>query len=304
MERDAATMTDTGPDGDSPDRAPAEAFAALGHDHRVAILEALLDLGRAGDEYPASFSTLREHTGVDVSSQFSYHLDALVGHFLRRDDVGYSFRYAGWKVATAVLAGTYHERREFGPADVAGTCPLCGTDELVSSYHDEWLAVDCECCGERLTRYPFPPGGLAGRETREFLQAFDRHVRSHVRLVRDGVCPACYGRMEPTTFSLDETPDHGRPAAYDCERCGNSVHPPPGLLVLPEPEVRSFCRARGVDVDAMPYWELGFCVNDERAVVDAADGWRCRVTVEAGGDALVVELDDALDVVAVEERGD
>lgn len=298
MERDAPTMTDTDP----PDRSPADAFAALGHEHRVAILDALLDLSRSGDEYPASFSTLRERAGVAVSSQFSYHLDALVGHFLRRDDDGYSFRYAGWKVATAVLAGTYHERRTFGPAGVDGTCPLCGTDALAASYRDEWLAVDCESCGERLTRYPFPPGGLAGRDPAGFLRAFDRHVRSHVRLIRDGVCPACVGRMEPTTFAPGELPDHGRPAAYDCTRCGNSVHPPPGLLLLPEPRVRSFCRARGVDVDATPYWELGFCVDDDRTAVDAANGWRCQVTVEAGDDALVVELDGALDVAAAEER--
>ncbi len=274
----------------------AGAFSLVGNEHRVAILEALLGLHREGEGYPASFSRLREATGMEVSAQFSYHLGELTGHFLRETDDGYEFRYAGWTVATAILAGTYDRGDRFEATGIDGTCPLCGAEALTASYVEEWLAVACSACGERLTRYPLPPGALSDRSPPEFLRAFDRYVRAHVGLARDGVCPACTGSMRPVVGDDERTA--GRIAGYWCERCGNRLHPAPGMAPLEAPAVRSFYRERGRQVDEDPYWEYRPCVDDNLAEVVGTDPWRARVRFPVEGDTLVVELDGDLAVAA------
>lgn len=292
-------------DGSMPaDLSPAEAFALLGNDHRVTILQALLDLHRAETEYPASFSALRKQANIDVSSQFSYHLHELTGHFIKHTDKGYAFRYAGWKVATAILAGTYNQRGQFGPASIEGTCPLCGTDALEASYQDEWMQIDCTACGTRLTRYPFPPGGLAGRTPAEFLRVFDRHVRTHVRLANDGICPACTGPMRPVVYGSQEASSHGRIAEYNCERCGNSLHPNLGMFLLEDRAIQTFSRNHGWEIHAFPYWELEFCVTDDCTTAFSSKPWRCQIQVTLDSDSLRVELDEELNVVSTDTRSE
>jgi DNA-binding transcriptional ArsR family regulator len=272
---------------------PAAAFALLSNDLRVDILQALLDLQREGERCPASFSTLRAAAGIEVSAQFSYHLDELTGHFLRKTDEGYEFRYAGWKVVTAILAGTYTDRDAFGPAAVGGTCPVCDTDALEATYREEWLRVDCRHCGTRLTRYPFPPGGLAGRTTTAFLRAFDQHVRAHLRLARAGVCPACRG---PMASAVRGSAEAGRLVECNCSRCGNSLHPRVGTFFLDDPAVQSFLRERDPGFESRPFWEFECCVTDAPTVV-STDPWRARLELVRDGDALTVEFDADLSVV-------
>lgn len=279
---------------------PADAFALLGNEYRVRILRALLDLHQTRAEYPTSFSTLRAEAEMEVSSQFSYHLDELTGHFLKHTDEGYSFRYAGWKIATAILKGTYNQRGEIAAIPVPGTCPCCGTNTLETTYQDEWMEINCRNCETQLTRYPFPPGGLAERSPPEFLRAFDRHVRSHIHHARDGICPACIGPMIPFVNREKTDMSAGRVAGYECTRCGNRLYPSVGMLLLNEPAVQKFYRNREQEVDTKPFWELGFCVDDRRTTVTNEDPWRCEVLVGSDEDTLVLELNEELTVVSKE----
>lgn len=284
------------------DITPADAFALLASEHRVKILRALLDLLQDREEYPAPFSVLRIEAGLEVSSQFSYHLRELVGHFLKRTSEGYAFRYAGWKVATATLAGTYNQRGGFAAIPIEGTCPCCGTDTLEATYQDEWMEIDCRACETQLTRYPFPPGGLAERSPPEFLHAFDRHVRAHVRLARDGVCPACIGPMTPFVNQAEAETITDGAAGYECTRCGNRLYPSIGMLLLDEPVVQAFYRDRELEVDAVPYWEVRFCVDDRCTTVTNKDPWRCEVLITSSNDTLVLELDERLTIISTSVR--
>ncbi|MFQ3295876.1 MAG: DNA-binding transcriptional ArsR family regulator, partial [Halobacteriales archaeon] len=101
---------------------PAEAFAAIGNETRLAILEAIWE----ANERPVAFSDLRETVGMRDSAQFNYHLQQLTDGFVvkvdpneadprgtpssnRRSDGGYDLRNAGEKVVRSVLAGTFNE---------------------------------------------------------------------------------------------------------------------------------------------------------------------------------------------------
>jgi DNA-binding HxlR family transcriptional regulator len=58
-------------------RTAAEAFEVLGNEIRTAMVLELADAG------PLSFSELRERVGVTDSGRFNYHLEKLVGRFVR-----------------------------------------------------------------------------------------------------------------------------------------------------------------------------------------------------------------------------
>ncbi|MFB6206666.1 MAG: ArsR/SmtB family transcription factor, partial [Haloglomus sp.] len=78
---------------------PDEAFGVLGNETRIQILQTL---GEA--DGPLSFTELRDRVGIRQGSQFNYHLDKLVGHFVRKTDDGYELRLAGRRVIYAVLS--------------------------------------------------------------------------------------------------------------------------------------------------------------------------------------------------------
>lgn len=279
---------------------PAEAFALLGHEHRVDILHALLSASREDAEYPASFATLFERTEIGVSSQFSYHLDALTGQFVRRTDEGYELRYAGWEVATSILAGTYTRRAAFEPTAVDGECPLCGGAALEAAYDEEWLTVGCGACDSRHARYPLPPGALHSRSLDGVLAMFDRYVRSHASLATDGVCSGCTGVMDVRT-DPDGGLRGGRVAVCACRRCGNRLYPPLGLFVRDHDTVSGFLSGRTVTASddrpaERPFWELEWCVADDCVDVVGTDPWRCRLEITHGTETLVVLLDDELTV--------
>lgn len=271
---------------------PAAAFALLGHEHRVDILRALLGATQDDVATPLSFARLFDRTDIAVSSQFSYHLDELTGQFVRDTGDGYELRYAGWKVATAILAGTYNERAGFGSSDIAGTCPQCESEGLVATYEEEWLTVSCQACGTRHASYPIPPGVVQSRSVPEVLEAFDRYVRSHMLRARGGLCPACLGVMEIETHA----PDGDTLATGLCRRCGNRLYPPVGLFLRDHETIHWFYREFDSGRRTVPFWELDWCVTDDAATVTETDPWRCRLAVRTDGRRLVLSLGEGLTV--------
>jgi DNA-binding transcriptional ArsR family regulator len=81
----------------------ADAFALIGNETRLSILEALWE----ADEQPMRFSELNEAVGMRDSAQFNYHLSKLTDQYIRKTDDGYELRTAGAKVVRAILAGSF-----------------------------------------------------------------------------------------------------------------------------------------------------------------------------------------------------
>jgi hypothetical protein len=138
---------------------PAEAFALIGDETRIAILEALWHVG----ERPAEFTTLYEMTETDNSAQFNYHLNQLTGHFVRKRDDGYELRTAGERVIQAVVDGSFNAHPDLDPFETGDECTQC-RGSLVATYDEEKLAISCPACGHTHGQYSFPPGGLISRE--------------------------------------------------------------------------------------------------------------------------------------------
>lgn len=93
----------------NPPITPADAFELVGNEIRVGIIQVLQDAYRDGDR-SLPYVTLQSRVGVRDSGQFNYHLQQLVGQFVRKDGSDYRLTYAGQTVASAIVSGAYNSR--------------------------------------------------------------------------------------------------------------------------------------------------------------------------------------------------
>ncbi|WP_121741749.1 winged helix-turn-helix domain-containing protein [Natronorubrum halophilum] len=272
---------------------PADAFALIGNETRLSILEALW----AAEDRPVAFSELRREIGMRDSAQFNYHLQKLAGQFVVQTDAGYDFKHAGEKVVRSVIAGSFNEHPTIDPFPVAGSCVACD-GPLEARYRDEQLAIACPDCGHGHGEYGFPPGGLNDRTREEVADAFDQRVRHLHCLAADGVCPECSGRVE-SHIAEDGACCLGATVRVDheCVQCGYTLCSAPGLRLLDHSRVVSFHRERGVSLDERPYWTLPWCVSDEYTAVVEHDPIRLRVRLPLAGDELRATLNEDLAVL-------
>jgi hypothetical protein len=273
--------------------APADAFALVGNETRLGILEALW----RADEEPVRFSALNDAVGMRDSAQFNYHLGKLTDQYVRKTDDGYELRNAGAKIVRAVLAGSFNEHPELDPFTIDDGCTRCG-EPLVASYDDEMLALDCPDCGRAHGEYSFPPGGLHDRTNEEVLDAFDQRVRHLHCLAKDGVCPECSGRMRTEISNEGECClGVGLRADHVCEQCDHSLCSAIGLSLLDRSPVVAFYRDHGIDLGETPYWRLDWCVSDDHTTVRSTDPWELEIDLVLGDERLRATLDGDLSLV-------
>lgn len=274
---------------------PAEAFAVIGNETRLAILESLWD----APDRPVSFSALRRRVGTGDSAQFNYHLQKLTGQFVRKSEEGYDFRGAGRAVIQAVLSGSLNHDPELGPFDVEGECINCDAG-LHAWYEDEQIHVACPECNRPHADWEFPPGGLEDRTNEEVMAAFNQRFRHLLCLSSDGVCPACNGRTETTIARADEFVDFDVTVDLDCLRCGHTVTSSVGISMLDDAEVVSFYRDHGIDLNSVPFWTLEWCTSDRHLSILDDDPWLLEIDLILDDEQLTVRLDDDLVVVDAE----
>jgi len=270
---------------------PADAFSLVGDETRLGILEALWRL-----EEPARFSEIHDYVGTDTSSRFNYHLGQLTGQFVRQTGDGYELRTAGRRVVQAVLAGSFTDDQDCD-LTIEDECVRCG-ETLSARYTDEMLTIRCPACGHGHGQYSFPPGGLNGRTDAEVLAAFDQRVRHLHCLAKDGVCPACGGRV-------DTTIEEGEPcclgvqirATHVCEQCDREVCSAIGLALLDQSPVVAFYDDHDVTLSEKPYWQLPWCVNDDGVTLVDEDPTVIEVAITEDDETLTVTLDDDLAIV-------
>lgn len=278
----------------------AQAFALLGDETRVAILEALA--GSAED--PPSFATLRERVGVEDSGRFNYHLGKLVGTFVEKTDEGYRLTFAGSRVVGAVYEGTYAEGDAIEPVELDADCPDCrGTLEL--SYTDERITIACGACETPVSAFGFPPGAVAGREPEELPRLLTMHMETLLDRLRAGFCTNCSGPVSPefeTESDADEAHDDDVPIVFECDRCHARADTSLASMLLTEPAVVAFHYDHGVDVrDALP-WALAW-LRESSAEQVAESPPRYAVTASLDGETLRVVVDGALRVQSAERTG-
>jgi Zn finger protein HypA/HybF involved in hydrogenase expression len=268
----------------------AEAFALLGDETRVAILEALA--GHADD--PLSFAQLREAVGVEDSGRFNYHLGKLVGRFVEKREDGYQLTFAGSRVIGAVYEGTYAEGDDIEPVEVDADCQECGAP-LELTYADERVRVGCSECENVDSEFGFPPGAVAGRDAEALPAVLTSHMVTMLDRLHAGFCTNCSGPVSPV-FGREED---SVTVEFACDRCHSSATTSLASVLLTEPAVVAFHYDHGVDVRETLLWSLSWLTDGESEQVSESP-LRYAVTGTIDGERLRVVVDDTLEVVETE----
>lgn len=280
---------------------PEEAFAALSDETRVDILRALWEV----EDRQATFSELREAVGVADSGQFNYHLDKLVGRFVRKTEDGYELTLAGLHVNGAIRAGAYTMAGTIDPVEIDQPCPSCGGTRTFR-YEDETARIDCVDCAFTLSS-PIPPGVFADYDRETAPAVASRYFRTIVGQVSNGFCWYCDGPVELTVRSLAASTEADVPeeltdlpfAHFECERCGAEITGDLGSTLVDHPAVGGFYFDHGVDVRDRPFHTFN-ALDPDRSEIRQRDPFRASVTFSVDGDSLTLVVDEDCDVVDVE----
>lgn len=215
----------SGVDEGSSGLSPNEAFELLGHETRIAILQALwATFESAGRDNALSYTELFEQVDIRDSGNFSYHLQKLTGPFIRSVDEGYELKQTGINVMRAVVEGTVIGDPSFGPTPIDDACPICGR-AIEIAYRDELMTVSCTECEGRipwaddhghLFGAPIPPAAIEGRPVEQAFQSGMVYTLYKLAAFIDGVCSDCSTEVDT---SIDVCADHDPGEASRCPTC-------------------------------------------------------------------------------------
>jgi YD repeat-containing protein len=279
------------------DISPHEAFALLADRNRFDIIGVLAE----ASEQPLQFNELHRRSNFDDSGQFNYHLDQLVGPFVRKTEEGYELRHAARIAYRLAVSGLLSDRGEANITTVDETCAQCGADQLAAVYEGDRFWVRCPECGRRATVAPFPPRALTNYETDRAPVAFDRYTMGSVLRAAENVCPWCASSL---TASLQ--PSHDTWPAVDwvirreCDHCQGWIHTRVYDLLRLHPAVISFYYERGVDVLNSSFWETEAVMGDRYDLTTHTDEWAFTVTLTYDGAELTLGTAEDLRVSTIE----
>lgn len=271
----------------------AAVFETLGNETRIEILEALGD--PPGEKM--SFAELYEAVAMDDSGNFNYHLDKLLGTFVRKEDGQYLLSHAGEHVFGSVQAGTYQARATVEPTATGGTCQLC-EGELIFEYTQELVRVYCDECGEGRS-FPFPSGCLPDYDISELPAVTARWYRTHVKRVLDRFCPLCAGEMTGELIhgvKEDSDPPEPSLARFTCTTCGKQVHLTGATIATFHPVFEGFLFEHGFDTRCAPHSGVWDALDDTTEAIHTRDPLSVEVTFSHDGETVTgfVEADASL----------
>ena len=281
-------------DGDSENKFTHESFGAIASETRMEILRELW-FQRA-----LTFSELFDRVDVDDSGQFTYHLNKLLDHFVRKSGDRYKLTVSGTEIITTILAHAESENPLRSPYELDTDCYSCGSAiHAVSS--GGWLRIDCDSCGKVYASFPIPVAGLRNRSPDEFLAVFDQRLRRMNALVHRGICPNCSSPMDRKLVP-DAEPEPGLPFVFNhrCEHCRLEIFTLPGTGLLEHPAIVSFYDRHDVDLFAIPHWELEWLFDGDCIAVVSETPLEYTIDVAVNDERLRATLGENARVIETE----
>lgn len=307
--------------GETPSLSPEAAFGVLGDDTRVRILHAL---GTA--DGTLAFSDLFDRIDYGDSSNFSYHLEKLVGHFVEKTGEGYTLTQRGRRVVEAVLSGAVTDDPILERTVIDRPCPFCRTNVEIA-YRQEHVSLHCPDCfgfqdrGEDVDRdrtafgnlghLLLPPAGVRNRAPADLLRAAEVWTATEMQSLFLGVCRRCSGAVEydvevcdthdPTDGLCDACGQRfGAQFSATCSNCIFRVVAPMVTYLGPHPEMKRFL----MDHDIEPFSSEAF-VFHTGAVEETRltrDPFEATYTFSLDNEQLSMTVNDTPSVVTVSRR--
>jgi DNA-binding transcriptional ArsR family regulator len=286
------TMTEA----DVPSDTAADAFDVLSDPLRVDILRELVGRTHLVDGSGVPFSDLRRAVGVDDTGRFNYHLGELRDSFVAKREDDYVPTYAGMRAVGTVEAGFFTQEPPAREGHIDTACPVCG-DPLEVSYEDSLVSMGCPEHGP-MVRTSVPPRVAEDADLAEIVAFANAETQRDLERMANGTCPVCYGDVASREFERDDASRLF--VTLDCEHCWMRAETPIGTTVVRHPAVVALYHEHGLDIREQYYVNLEFAASMENATVVAEDPVRVELRVDLEGDAVVLTLDESLDVVATE----
>lgn len=299
-EESEATSTEDGGHALSIETRPsANVFKTLANETRIEILETLGD--PPGREL--SFAALYDAVDVDDSGNFTYHLNQLLGTFVRKDDDAYLLSHAGEQVFGAIEAGTYQAEATLEATEFGGTCQLCG-GTLLFEYAEEKSSVYCDECGKGRS-FPFPPSQLSAYDIEELPAVTARWYRTRVQRIIDGFCPVCAGQMNGELrhgVNPETEPPEPSLATFTCENCGKDVQLSGATIATFHPVFEGFLFEHGFDTRSGPHSEVWALLDDTTERTHSGDPLSVEVTFTHDGEQVTGLIDADATMTNVERQ--
>lgn len=285
-----------------------DALAALGNRRRLEILFALAEAEREQQEQwlTMSFTALYDAVDVESTSQFSYHLDRLVGRFVAETPDGYRLTYGGDKIVRTILSGLYESTHSFDDVDLPGVCVFCEAASLVATVDEEWFVVRCRSCESTLLTDLLPRSQTRHRSASEVVASAGYRIWSTYTLVQGGVCPECYGPVETAVDAREHDTRTLYTLESTCRECRFTIHMPIEVSAAFHPAAVGFLWDHGVSLLELPLWEFfEFIVTDAMRVdVDGVDPLEATFEITLDEETLRLVMDDSLTVTATPTPSD
>jgi ferredoxin len=243
-----------------------DALGIIGEKTRATII---IELGQAKSTDPSEsntlgYSELMKRVGAEDSGRFNYHLNKLVGPFVKKRDEGYSLRLPGQLIYEAVIAGTLTDRQAIEPFQV-DSCPDCG-GMLSAAYHpDHLLIVECTNCETLFDTVHFPARGTLNRSKTGILDAAYQRRYHKIATMCRGVCFTCGAKIDRAletaasitygSASVEEMAGLETYAVLECTGCNTSLVGHPANVSLAFPVVVGFFADHDADVALERWWD-------------------------------------------------
>ncbi|ADD06127.1 HTH domain protein [Natrialba magadii ATCC 43099] len=280
-----------------------ESISALGNRTRLEILLALAEVERERKEqWPRlSFTELYDAVGVESTSQFSYHLDRLVGHFVAETADGYRLTYGGDKIVRTILSGLYESTSSFDDTAVDGVCVFCEASSLVAMVDEEQFRIRCDGCGSTLLIDLLPRSQTRHRSASEIIDSVGRRIWVTGMLVRGSVCPECYGWVDTSVTSHRHDGRTLYTLGCTCRECWLTIHVPLEVVAAAHPAAVGFFWEHGISVPELPLWEFfEFLITDVVTTdVNTLDPLEATVEFTVDHETLQLEMLDVSDSLRV-----
>lgn len=273
----------------------ATSFGDLADSTRAEIVVTLARAHYEG-ETQVTFSELRERLDIRDSGRFNYHLNELQPTFLEKGEDGYRLRHAGFEAYGVIIAGTYEDADVTLSGAVDHTCFVCGR-QLTTDYSADRVALYCEEHGG-VVDVPMPPAVIEGLEAETAAKYADNQAKSWVPKLKSGLCPFCWGAIEPrfSVPSPEETDGETLIGiVFECDRCNVGLSHLAASVVAYHPAVIAFHWEHGVDLDVGPISIHDRLLLDTQHLEEGTDT-RARFTFAAEDDTLDVTLTDELEI--------
>lgn len=294
---------------------PDEAFSLLANETRIRILETL---GKS--DAPLTYTELRERVGIDPGMEFNYHLETLLGHFVRKMPEGYTLQEAGTRIVKAVLAGGVNTSPDVDRVRIDQECQLCEapievgySSECVETYCTECAGIrsrdDSKSGGHLGARY-LPPPGVQNRTPDQMFRVAWIWTMLKIFALACSVCPNCSALVRKRVDVCKEH-DDGTGICDECDtryairvnfRCRNCILEESGtaaVALASHDELLKLLTANGrnpIAPDSVrPVQQV---YSDYEEEVLSIDPLVARFTFEVEGETLTVTVNDELEVTA------